>query len=407
MWAWLEKLKKTVSDVASGFNAAKDKVTGTFSGAIDWTKNKVSDATDWTQNKLFKLANGAKDKLFNAVGYKPDPDGSIEFGKLLHDAKEAKEDISRALLVMTQETTQNETERLLIGKLCLLLSRLVYLQTAAWNNSFGLAKVHASNIPGDYGAAIATIADLFGLTYFPATGAKLDSDRDFPYAGVFIRKKPQPVIIFAFRGSANAAEFTRDAKFSVQHSVQHWSSGLHLGFLTGLYPTDKGSDGRLKYNVMPWFRNILRGFEKKYPGIPVYFTGHSLGGAYATLLGADVLLNPTVPEVPKIPAVPDPHGQIINFKGLYTFGSPRVGTKDFARQFEYARLNYPYGAKSRPEVLRFVNGKDIVTMQPPVGYKHVGAEIPLGDRPMWKLFSVTDHSGASYWEAINNKIAKK
>lgn len=71
---------------------------------------------------------------------------------------------------------------------------------------------------------------------------------------------------------------------------------------------------------------------------PLFITGHSLGAALATL--ASSLLHP---------------------QGLYTFGSPRVGDRDFA------------AALSGVSVFRVVNNRDAVTtVPPPVPFHHVG-----------------------------------
>jgi predicted lipase len=73
-------------------------------------------------------------------------------------------------------------------------------------------------------------------------------------------------------------------------------------------------------------------------GRTIWVTGHSLGAALATLAA-------------------DRYG---NIQGLYTFGSPRVGDRDFEEGFN---LN----------AYRFVNNSDIVTKVPPAGmYRHVG-----------------------------------
>lgn len=81
-----------------------------------------------------------------------------------------------------------------------------------------------------------------------------------------------------------------------------------------------------------------------------WFTGHSLGGAMATICAGRCLLAhiPTCPQ------------QII------TFGSPRVGNK---RYINYAKVDY----------LRWVNNNDIVTRVPPtwLGYRHTGTEMYL------------------------------
>jgi hypothetical protein len=70
----------------------------------------------------------------------------------------------------------------------------------------------------------------------------------------------------------------------------------------------------------------------------IWFTGHSLGAALATLAAKR-------------------YGKAL---GLYTFGSPRVGDVDFADDF-------------RVSAYRFVNNNDIVAkVPPPIRYKHIG-----------------------------------
>jgi hypothetical protein len=70
----------------------------------------------------------------------------------------------------------------------------------------------------------------------------------------------------------------------------------------------------------------------------IWFTGHSLGAALATLAFKR-------------------YGKA---QGLYTFGSPRVGDVDFADDF-------------RASAYRFVNNNDIIAkVPPPLRYKHIG-----------------------------------
>lgn len=75
----------------------------------------------------------------------------------------------------------------------------------------------------------------------------------------------------------------------------------------------------------------------------VFFTGHSLGGALATLAASRWNTETT---------------------HLYTFGSPRVGGKKFIQSFK---------SKNR---YRFRNNNDIVTRVPPewIGYNHVSGD---------------------------------
>lgn len=78
----------------------------------------------------------------------------------------------------------------------------------------------------------------------------------------------------------------------------------------------------------------------------VYFTGHSLGAAMATIM----TMRCTVDQTLKSPT------------SLFTYGSPRVGDLDFARFMQ--SLKVPH--------YRWVNNADIVTRLPSRPYKHHG-----------------------------------
>ena len=78
---------------------------------------------------------------------------------------------------------------------------------------------------------------------------------------------------------------------------------------------------------------------------PVFYTGHSLGGALATLAAAR-----RAPQA------------------LYTFGAPRTGDAAFARALHTS-------GNIRVPTFRVVNNRDLVTRVPPVdlGFMHAGA----------------------------------
>ncbi|MFL6335156.1 MAG: lipase family protein [Pyrinomonadaceae bacterium] len=100
----------------------------------------------------------------------------------------------------------------------------------------------------------------------------------------------------------------------------------------------------------------FRGLKSHLAGLAgsraLWFTGHSLGAAAATV--AATLCEQSGMRV----------------SGLYTYGSPRVGDADFAAHF---RGLFP-GTAGR-DYQRFANERDIVTLVPPepFGYRHVGA----------------------------------
>ncbi len=77
----------------------------------------------------------------------------------------------------------------------------------------------------------------------------------------------------------------------------------------------------------------------------VWFTGHSLGGAMATISAGRCYLS-------HIAAMPS---------GVFTYGAPRVGTKRYVTHTDLPHV-------------RWVNNNDIVTRVPPawLGYRHTG-----------------------------------
>jgi hypothetical protein len=109
---------------------------------------------------------------------------------------------------------------------------------------------------------------------------------------------------------------------------------VHCGFQQALdevwNPRDRDERDRLK----PFLDEICEDGRRK-----VWFTGHSLGAALATLAA----------------------GRYDDAPELCTFGSPRVGDGDYADSLDF-------------DAYRFVNGEDIVTRVPLSGpYHHVGA----------------------------------
>ncbi len=133
------------------------------------------------------------------------------------------------------------------------------------------------------------------------------------------------VVIAAFRG-------TEMKSFSALHEIRtdlntvpvSFEKGgmVHKGFLNGL---DEIWDGLEGLNV------LLEGLITEKPDRPLFITGHSLGGALASLCFA------------RIPQA----------KGLYTYGAPRVGDKEFVKLFEGR------------SVWRIENARDPVPLVPP------------------------------------------
>ncbi len=140
-------------------------------------------------------------------------------------------------------------------------------------------------------------------------------------------------IVIAFRGTE--ADDWNDLKADINalHALAETVGRVHRGF------KQEADD------LWPLLEKILESNSKN-----LWFTGHSLGGAMATICGGRCLLS-------RIKSSPTQ---------IQTFGSPRVGNK---RYINHAKVDY----------IRWVNNNDIVTRSPPVwmGYRHTGKEIYL------------------------------
>lgn len=122
----------------------------------------------------------------------------------------------------------------------------------------------------------------------------------------------------------------------------------------------------------------------------IILTGHSLGGALATVISLHLKQN----------------GYDID--SLYSFGSPRAGNKDFAEKFE--KLQIPH--------FRFVNKCDIVPTIPDIGFDHTGKSIYMDDGKIlksqksafkWALWKITasrflDHKSENYIKGVRDLI---
>ncbi len=142
------------------------------------------------------------------------------------------------------------------------------------------------------------------------------------------------VIVIAFRGTDSIKDWITDIK---ARKVRGSFGYVHRGFSKALeYVWD---------DIVSTLKKVLTNSQ------PIWITGHSLGGALATLVMAQLLQK-----------------KHIETKGLYTFGQPRVGTVTFARNFN---------ALFKHRSFRIVNNEDIVTRVPPraANYDHIGKDV--------------------------------
>ncbi len=162
-----------------------------------------------------------------------------------------------------------------------------------------------------------------------------------------IAAKPGYVVV-AFRGTEITEWLDWATNTDAFYSVEAPLDGrVHRGFWNALD------------EVWLEVRQVIQEFRKGPK--PLWLTGHSLGGALATLATAQLLQSN------------DP------VRGLYTFGQPRVGDRRFAQAFD---------SEFKARAFRFVNDNDIVP-ELPSWYAHVGTlkyfsdSGVLRDSPSW------------------------
>lgn len=139
------------------------------------------------------------------------------------------------------------------------------------------------------------------------------------------------IFLFVFPGTACVDDWRTDAKIKL---VAALSGKVHFGFQEAL--------GSI------WEEMFKTFWEWEKPDKTLWLTGHSLGGALATLAAYDLLKK----DFP--------------LGGLYTFGQPCVGDKNFCKDFT---------DKAGGRAFRFVNDEDLVPrLLPWFGYCHCGKE---------------------------------
>ena len=207
----------------------------------------------------------------------------------------------------------------------------------------------------DYNKAVAFgLAEHANLAYFPkeALGVRFEHEEFAFIEGYGRRVNTQAFVvtlnqgvIVAFRGTQQWEDVMTDLWAST--TIRHRSSPLrrvHEGFCAAY---EAVSD------------QILDEIKKRKPA-RVYVTGHSLGGALATLAALDIAQMETAPKV-KPPEVT-----------MYNFGGPRVGDWGFAEYYN-GIVDHSH---------RVVAGRDAVPHLPtagwwPLGYRHVDHEYKL------------------------------
>lgn len=131
-----------------------------------------------------------------------------------------------------------------------------------------------------------------------------------------------------------------------ESKIADWMTDLDTDLVGG--PGGKVHEGFLGGVSCVW-RDMFQFIRAERGKRSLWLTGHSLGAALSTLATAKLRLEKDEPV-----------------NGLYTFGQPRIGDRDFAQRFDQ-----DFGNQS----FRYVNNNDIVTRVPfrSMKYSHVGS----------------------------------
>ncbi len=184
-------------------------------------------------------------------------------------------------------------------------------------------------------------------------------------------------ICIVFRGSESLTDWYNNLK--LEQTCLEDNVMVHSGFYNQLFNT----------NVYNSILTKLQKLIKIYPNYEIYITGHSSGGALASLCGY-CLSN----EIEK---------NII----VVSFASPRVGNNNWKKAFN---------KKKNLEHYRVTYNKDIITAFPMFYYKHVGNNIrvfkdktdiilnykdnSLYDFTFLRCWKLTDHTCDLYYKYL-------
>lgn len=170
------------------------------------------------------------------------------------------------------------------------------------------------------------------------------------------------LILVAFRGTelTDVRDALADAKVALKALGNGETRRVHTGFLEYFQ--------RLEKKLMAKLIEL----QRARPERQVYLTGHSLGGAMATVMFAMLVIQREL-DLKKQKAAGSTEGQAtLPSPLLYTFGCPRVGDAEFARHLD--RL-YP------GRIFRVENHVDVVPqLPPPAGYHHVGHRMRFNEK---------------------------
>jgi hypothetical protein len=185
--------------------------------------------------------------------------------------------------------------------------------------------------------------------FFEDSDFKLIENKNKSLRAVIMFCKHLQNLVIIFRGTQTFENYKTDAKFILKDMGTICKGcKIHSGFISAYE--------EISNQVLEKYESL----RKRYKGYKTILTGHSMGGALATI--ASVYLKK----------------EGLDFD-LYTFGSPRVGNQEFA---EFVN-NILKGNN-----FRVTFKEDPVAVVPPrfIGYHHAGTEIHFYDHMEYHVF---------------------
>ncbi|EYB84290.1 hypothetical protein Y032_0320g2405 [Ancylostoma ceylanicum] len=159
---------------------------------------------------------------------------------------------------------------------------------------------------------------------------------------VFVAKlEDYRAIAIGFRGTQKPGQLIQQTVDAVLAPWEYWKHGGRVSrYIKFVYI-------KLWAHMEHKFKEFLR----EHPDWDIWISGHSLGGALATLAASNIVESRIAEDPDKVK--------------LVTLGQPRVGDKDFAEALD-DQVEYSY---------RIVHWMDVVPSLPKTGYWHQGEEI--------------------------------
>jgi hypothetical protein len=223
-----------------------------------------------------------------------------------------------------------------------------------YDQKTALFMAHLSNLAYEDSLKIKIANDIFNLIS-PKAKYKYEFIQDKESSSEVLLFGNKEFVVISFRGTQEAKDFFTDGKFLGYRSVVDSLNSDKSPFFKNI-PTGHGGFRKAimnlikKKHLMTRLDNFIERLGVKKEEIPIYTTGHSLGGALSSLF-IGVLV-----------------GEGYNFKGAYHFAPPLAIWKSYALKLQKSPV-------IKNCVYDIVNNTDYISRVPRYGrknFKHLG-----------------------------------